>query len=124
MLIKDFFEIISSELINDNELSTSVSINPDHKIFKGHFPENPVVPGVVSVQMINEILSHHLKVSLMTSSARSIKFISMIDPRVNPDLMFNIKFSETERDNFKVTAQVNFEETVFLKFNGAFEVIP
>ena len=122
MLKDDFFKINSCLLTAENELEANIRINPDHKIFKGHFPENPVVPGVVSVQIINEILSHHLKLALMTSSAKSIKYISMIVPNMQPVINYHIKFSETENGEFKVIAIAGFEDTVFVKFNGSFKV--
>ena len=118
MLLNDFFKITTLKNATECELIAEIELNPNHKIYKGHFPGNPVVPGVVSVQMINEILSEHLKIKLMTSKARSIKFTSMINPKANPNLIFKINYSVTEDKNYKVIAQIFFEETVFLKFNG------
>ncbi len=122
MLINDFFNISSFKESTENELIAEIKLNPDHKIYDGHFPGNPVVPGVVSVQMINEVLSEHLGIKLMTSKARSIKFTSMINPKTNPNLTFKIKYIKTEEESFKVNAQITFEDIVFLKFNGIFSV--
>ena len=123
MLLNDFFKISTLKNITDSELIAEIKLNPDHKIYKGHFPGNPVVPGVASIQIINEVLSEHLKIQLMTSKAQNIKFTSMINPKINPILFIKIKYSETEDDNFKVFAQITFEETVFLKFKGTFSEI-
>lgn len=120
MLLNDFFKLSSLKENTEGELIAEIDLNPDHQIYNGHFPGNPVVPGVVSVQMINEVLSEHLGIKLMTSKARSIKFTSMISPKLNPILNFSIKYSKTEEENFKVNAQITFEEIVFLKFNGFF----
>ena len=120
MLLNNFFTIKKTTEISDNEIFVEVSINPKHKIFDGHFPNNPVVPGVVSVQMLNEILSQHLGFELINSNAKSIKFSAMINPLKNPKLNFKIKYSKLENASYKVNASIIFEETTFLKFIGNF----
>ncbi len=120
MLQNKFFTITNKNQVSDNEISTEIKINSEHKIFNGHFPNNPVVPGVVSVQIINEILSEHLSLQLTTSKARSIKFSSMINPNINSKLNVNIIFLKNDNKNYKVKATINYEETTFLKFNGIF----
>jgi len=123
MLLNNFFTITNKEQISDNETVTDIKINHKHEIFNGHFPNNPVVPGVVSVQMINEILSDHLNLKLMVSKAKNIKFANMINPKTNQILNFNIEYSTTEDNNYKVNAKIFFEHTIFLKFNGIFSII-
>ncbi len=120
MLFNDLYKILKINKTTDNELIAEIKINTGHKIFDGHFPNNPVVPGIVSVQIINEILSQHLDKKLMTSKARSIKFPAMINPNITPKLLIKINYSPTEKDNYKINAQIYFKETVFLKFNGTF----
>ncbi len=123
MLLNNFYNTIKIHEESDNELIADIKLNPEHEIYKGHFPDNPVVPGVVSIQMINEILSKHLNKNLLTSKARNIKFPAMINPNINPKLYFNIKYSKQSDDSYKVNAQIYFEDTVFLKFNGSFSII-
>jgi len=120
MLLNDFYNIISLSKNTDESIFAHIELNPKHQIYKGHFPGNPVVPGVVSVQMINELLSEHLKIKLLTSEARSIKFTSMINPKINPFLNIKIKYLKTEKGKYQVNAQISYEETIFLKFNGIF----
>jgi 3-hydroxyacyl-[acyl-carrier-protein] dehydratase len=123
MLQNNFFTIHKYTIKSENEYEYEIHVNPDHEIFKGHFPGQPVVPGVVSVQIINELLSEHLGVQLMMTSARTIKYIAMIDPNINPVLHYNIQFNNVETDSIKVSAQVTFEEITFVKFNGTFRQI-
>jgi 3-hydroxyacyl-[acyl-carrier-protein] dehydratase len=102
----------------DNEILAEIMINGDHVIFEGHFPGNPVVPGVVSVQMISDILSKHLLKELITTEAKSIKFTSMIRPQTDLELSVRIKYNCITEDSYKVTAEIFSKETVFTKFNG------
>ena len=121
MLKNNFFKILEIKETGGNELIAGIKLNTEHQIFDGHFPGNPVVPGVVSIQMINEILSERLGKKLMLTKARNIKFPAMINPNINPELHFQIKYSKQEEETYKINAQIYFEDTVFLKFNGIFD---
>jgi len=122
MLLNNFYKTQQISSQSDNEIIAKIVLNPDHEIYKGHFLNSPVVPGVVSVQIVNEILSEHLEKKLMTSSAKSIKFPAMINPNVNPQLFVKIKYNENEDYSYKITAQIFFEDLIFLKFSGSFSI--
>ena len=44
-LINDLFEVVSTKQGEDN-YQCQVKFNPEHRIYKAHFPGNPVTPGV------------------------------------------------------------------------------
>ena len=54
MLLNDFFTI-RDKVTSETEIWAELIINSNHKIFEGHFPNQPVVPGVCMMQMIKEI---------------------------------------------------------------------
>ena len=121
MLLNDFFKIIETDYSKDNPGSFKVTIelNDRHKIFKGHFPGNPVVPGVCMIQIVKEILSKLLNKNLYLSEGSNIKFISVIKPEINE--IFNIEYNiKLENDIFRVSAVISFEERIFFKFKGIF----
>ncbi len=122
MLLNNFYKTQHISSQSDNEIIAKIILNPEHDIYKGHFPNNPVVPGVISIQIVNEILSEHLEKKIMTSSAKSIKFPAMINPNVNPQLFVKIKYTKNEDNSYKVTAQIIFEDLIFLKFSGSFSI--
>lgn len=47
----DFFKILNCEALADGSYTCTVGINPEHEIFRGHFPGKPVVPGVTTLMM-------------------------------------------------------------------------
>jgi 3-hydroxyacyl-[acyl-carrier-protein] dehydratase len=120
MFLNDFFSIRKLTKILDNEILAEIMINADHAIFEGHFPGNPIVPGVVSIQMISDILSKHLHIKLITTEAKSIKFTSMIRPQTDSELSVRIKYDCITEHSYKVIAEIFSKETVFTKFNGTF----
>ena len=51
MLMNDFYTI-SDLQTEEFSISCKATFNKDHDIFNGHFPGQPVVPGVCMMQMI------------------------------------------------------------------------
>ena len=98
----------------DGKLSASVSLNETHEIFGGHFPNQPVLPGVCQMALLKEVLERHLNKKLATKKADQVKFLAMIDPRRTPNLDVQIQISEYEGI---VTAQsiISSGEIIFLK---------
>ncbi|MFT4024998.1 MAG: 3-hydroxyacyl-ACP dehydratase, partial [Flavihumibacter sp.] len=52
--------------------------NADHAIFGGHFPGQPVVPGVCMIQMVQEVMETALGRRMQLVSSGSIKFLQFI----------------------------------------------
>ena len=123
MLLSDFYKTIKTDYSKDNPGSFKVTIelNDRHKIFKGHFPGNPVVPGVCMIQIVKEILSKLLNKNLYLSEGSNIKFISVIKPDINKilNIEYNIK---QENDIFRVSAVISFGKKIFFKFKGIFRI--
>ena len=62
MLLENFYKIIHIKEREDGKQAIEIELNPGHMLYQGHFPGQPVVPGVCTLQMIKEsaeqIVSH------------------------------------------------------------------
>ncbi|TYA73963.1 hotdog family protein [Seonamhaeicola marinus] len=116
MLLKEFYKTNSIESV-DNKISANVTINKDHEVFKGHFPGNPVTPGVCMMQIIKEITEDVTGKSLFMSSVNNVKFMAIINPEENPDLNIEIDINETE-SGFKIKNTTSFQDTIALKLSA------
>ena len=124
MFLNDLYTIIRIvPEANSKKLLISIQLNPSHEIFKGHFPGNPVLPGVCIVQILKEILMYHLDNKLILSSASSIKYLSFINPEVNSIVNFEVELEEIGNDNIFCNASLYFESVVFCRFKGEFKII-
>ncbi len=103
-----------------NAVKISIALNPSHRIFQGHFPGNPVLPGVCTVQIIKELLSDHLKKELMLKKAGTIKYLSFINPEVNRIIDVELQLKDAEDGLLACNASVFYEAKVFCSFKGAF----
>ncbi|MBA5628788.1 3-hydroxyacyl-ACP dehydratase [Moheibacter sp. BDHS18] len=122
MLLNDFYTIQHSETL-ENGISVMVKINKAHEIFKGHFPNHPVTPGVCTMQIIKELSEKHLGKNLMLKTARNVKFMAIINPEENEDVRFDLSFETNESDEISIKATVSIEGNSALKFGGNFKKI-
>jgi 3-hydroxyacyl-[acyl-carrier-protein] dehydratase len=125
MLSAKFFDIQSftsdESEVTQQKYHAVVSLNASHPIYQGHFPGNPVVPGVCQVQMVKELVEKAVNHSLTLFESDNIKFLSMINPLLNPQLEFNILIKPISDQQISATASISSGSLVFLKFKGKFE---
>lgn len=113
------YSIISTNKI-DNKWICNVKLNPDHIIFKGHFPEFPVLPGAIQVQMVRELVESVLKKKLKLKDAGSIKFLKMIIPTKVESI--EIMISIIYEDHLNVIAEFKIEGRLHCKINAVYEL--
>ena len=105
----------------DGQYHISTKLNPAHKLFEGHFPEQPILPGVVMMELIRQCAQNISNQKLKLKSASAVKFLSLIDPVKNPDLTVKIKMDQLEED-FKVKAVLNQDDKDCFKQQAVFEI--
>jgi len=116
MLKNDLYQIIKLQS-NDEDVTAEIKLNKEHDIFKGHFPDVPVLPGVTMMQMVKEILEEVLVKDLQIKKAGQLKFLQMVNPQKVEGLQFYINWSETE-EGIKVKAELKQQDDVFFKMTG------
>ncbi len=121
MLLEGLYEIREFEYMEPN-IRATIKLNKEHRIFEGHFPGHPVLPGVCVIQIIKELTEKSLEKKLMLSVASNVKFMSVINPEKNDVVQFEIQLAQDEGD-VKIKNTVRFEETLALKLNATFKIV-
>ena len=57
-----------------------IRLNPDHIIYKAHFPEQPITPGVIIVRIAVELLGVSLGRKVRLVAAPNVKFSAPLFP--------------------------------------------
>ncbi len=120
MALLDDFYILDVLTQTENGVSAEVTLNPEHRIFNGHFPENPVVPGVCMMQMIKEILQVARNKEFILAESSNIKFMNILNPDENRKVRFIHEITREAGGEVKLKSTIRNQETVFLKFAGSF----
>lgn len=64
----------------ENEISTEIHIPSDSPWFNGHFPGEPILPGVAQIGMVFDAIRKAHNQDLMISGVRRVRFKRMIRP--------------------------------------------
>lgn len=118
MLVEKLFEIEDVKQV-ENKLSTTVEINAKNKIFEGHFPNNPITPGVIQVQLVKEILEKHFNKSLKLSTMDRCKFVAILNPETNPVIDVEITVDKLD-DSYKIKASGKDASNTYFKFSALY----
>jgi 3-hydroxyacyl-[acyl-carrier-protein] dehydratase len=118
--------------------TATLRLNAAHPIFTGHFPDNPILPGACQLQMIREMLSGIKGKDYRLQKAKTIKFITPIDPRQSETIRLDLKYGEEKPSEEKhaeekyaeepnttlqVSATLTAGEAVCLKLNATYFVL-
>jgi len=118
MLLNDFFKIIDISATAE-KLTVQIQLDATHKIFDGHFPGNPVTPGVVQLQMVKEILEFHYKKDLLLIAISRCKFLQILNPQNTPIIFIHIEIALADAD-VKINATGLFDGTSYFKFSATY----
>lgn len=121
-----FFQSVENKIFDQTDfdlaLEQRIRFNEKSDIFGGHFPGNPVVPGVCQVQMVREMMEEALQKRLLLTEADTIKFTNLINPIEYPEITISLKSKIQSEELYQVNAVFQNCETVFTKFRGKFKV--
>src|SRR5690606_40023315 len=82
-LLPDFYHVEHIRSLSNNVYVAEVRLNPTHPIFDGHFPDNPVAPGVCMMQIVKELTETVEQKILFLVRASNVKFTALINPEKN-----------------------------------------
>ena len=123
-MLKDSLFKITSINHQQGAVEGLVVLNKSDKIFEGHFPGQPVLPGACMLQMMKEIFEEALNQSLRIKKADQIKFLSLVDPQLNNLLQLKLSYNSLfEEGAFSVTASIIAADTICFKFKGTLVAI-
>ena len=101
----------------DEGAESEIILDPAHPLFKGHFPQIPILPGACMVQLTHHLTEKYLEKKMTFVRAAQIKFMAMVNPETTPNLKSNFKIKNTEDNIFRVDHQLAFDETVCFKIS-------
>jgi 3-hydroxyacyl-[acyl-carrier-protein] dehydratase len=108
-----------AEIVTTN-YTALVRLNEQHPLYQGHFPGNPVVPGVCQIEMIKEIFSEIIHKNVLLTESDTIKFLAIIVPQKYPVLEIKVSGRQQVEKSWDVNGTISNDSILFLKFKGVF----
>lgn len=101
-----------------------VRCNPDHAVFKAHFPGNPITPGACMLQEAGVLMQERTGRPLFLKMSKNIKYLSLLVPAEGKEVKFifsRVLESETECKTQVVIAD---ENNVYTKMSLTYSYEP
>lgn len=118
MLKTDFYTVRELHAA-DNHLNCIITFNPEHEIFLGHFPQQPVVPGVCMIQIVKELMQEQTGERLLLQSTGQVKFLQLITPEIEPEIVVEWKKVD---NSYMVNTTFKRDRDLF-KLGGKFDIV-
>jgi len=107
---------VKSMVVSEGKLEAVINYHSAHPVFAGHFPGQPIVPGVLLMQTVREIIERHHGTEYQLVKARSVKFLRPVTGDSEAEINITIDLVPLDGDLIDVNATAHFEGEVYFKF--------
>ena len=118
MLLKDkFYKILKEEKDGDN-VKYTVAILPDCNVYDGHFPGDPVCPGVCNIETIKECAMMLTGRDLRIKAIKQCRLTAIATPTVCPEVVITVNATAKEDGTYLVVANIADDKQSYMDFKG------
>jgi 3-hydroxyacyl-[acyl-carrier-protein] dehydratase len=117
-MLSDYYTV-NSRRTEDETAIFEVSLNPASVVYRGHFPDMPVAPGVCNIQLIKECVEQLTGRRLQISHIARCRLTTLLQPQKHPDLQVRIRL--LEHTEARVSAQTVIGQGEATYFTLAFD---
>ncbi len=121
-MLQDSLYTISQWSAGPNRVEAELEIDAAHPIFKGHFPGQPVLPGVCMIQMVKEVMEKVTGAGLFMHKADNCKFLQLVDPVKTHTLTMSAQF-QVDANELSVQAVLKSIDSILMKINCGFRIV-
>ncbi|MBT1711119.1 hypothetical protein KK062_22945 [Fulvivirgaceae bacterium PWU5] len=116
MLQHNFYRIVTKDLTPTSARAV-ITLDASHRIFDGHFPGQPVVPGVCMMQIVREFVEQGVGAPLQITTADNMKFLSILNPTEHGEVVVTVSYTLTD-GLYIVDGSLSAGAVIFFKFKG------
>lgn len=105
--------------VTDLEWNFAFAINKDSEVFNGHFPDQPILPGVVMIALVKQGVEKVLGMELILKEAANFKFLKMVNPIEVSSGVLELKIQEQEGE-VKAKGVITVNGEAFFKASATY----
>ena len=122
MLLKDkYFKIRSVSRENELNAVFHCELLADCDVYRGHFPEKPVSPGVCNIEMIKECAMELIGSKLLIKTIKQCRLTAVAAPQICPEVDVTLAMTPTE-EGFSVIAKIADTDKSYMEYKGEMKV--
>ena len=78
--------ITEFKILDNGELTAKAQFLPEFTGFKGHFENQPILPGICQLELVRAVVARGLDQQLSLMQVRSVKFLHVVKPGEEIDI--------------------------------------
>ena len=117
MLIKDYYTIEGTSHTGDNTHIFHIRLNPECSVYQGHFPGEPVSPGVCNIQMLKELAEQVAGKRLFMSNLNLCRLTTLVTPQAHPTMSATLTLDEKD-GGYNLRATLGKDEEIYLEMKA------
>ena len=95
-----------------------VTLLPNCSVYRGHFPHEPVCPGVFNMQMIKECTENFVGKQLHQPSVKQCRLVALMTPSKCPEVDIRIDVLSASESSFTIKAGIYDHEQIYMDYKG------
>lgn len=116
-MIDDFFNISQCSESEDGYVFT-VTLNPECKVYEGHFPGHPVAPGVCSINMLKECAEKVTGTELFLRKIQTCRMLAVIVPEPDNELTVAMSIDALDVYRYQMIAEISSDGRNLMKIKA------
>ena len=117
LLENKYYKVLRAREEGDGKAVYHIALLPDCNVYQGHFPGQPVCPGVCNIQTIKECASLLIGKELRISSIKQCLFTAIASPTVCPEVDVEVEVKEAG-GSYTIVASISDEKRQYMTFKG------
>ena len=103
---------------------TFVQCNPEHLVYKAHFPGNPITPGACLLQTAGALMQQKMGRPLYLKSSKNLKYLSLLIPAEGKEVKFGFSHVVEGETECKAQVVIADQTTVYTKMSLTYSYEP
>lgn len=124
MLLKDkYYKVMKETRLDANNGVYLLAILPQADVYRGHFPQKPVCPGVCNIETIRECAEMLTGRDLYIKTIKQCRLMAVATPAVCPLVDVTVGVTPGADDaSYQIVARIADAETTYMELKGEFTV--
>jgi len=114
------YTIQTSELTED-QITATFTLQENDPVFSGHFPEQPVLPGVLQMRLVADVIGRSLQKKALLKEASVIKFLAPVVPGMYGSFTVQVHYT-LDGSLLRADARIHSGDTTFMKMKSVFSL--
>ena len=91
---------------------------PDCDIYRGHFPGNPVCPGVCGIEMVKELAMRMTGKKLFFRDIKRCRLTAIASPEICPEQEVTINIGPEKEGRSSINASITDSQKTYMEYKG------